>query len=173
MKAALFYGLGLLVLSFGATPAQAQARQACNVTVDITDTDPKGTHVRAGPGAAIIATLASPEEGWVAVHVTGLTGDWFEIDRAVLMGSDPPAGGKIVFRGKGYLHRSMLGLSGMQNGGAIYADHDIRSRSIDAHAVGDQTVDLLGCWEGFVKVRVKKGVGWTKDACTNLQTTCA
>ena len=30
--------------------AQTAERQACNVNVDITDTDPKGTNVRAAPG---------------------------------------------------------------------------------------------------------------------------
>jgi hypothetical protein len=40
-------------------------------------------------------------------------------------------------------------------------------------ARGDQQVDLLGCWGEFLKVHVKKGTGWTKAACTNMDTTCA
>jgi hypothetical protein len=41
------------------------------------------------------------------------------------------------------------------------------------HARGDQHVGLLGCWGEFLKVHVKKGTGWTKAACTNMDTTCA
>ena len=62
--------------------------------------------------------------------------------------------------------------SGMQNGGTIYADHDGESRPVDPTADGDQKVDLLGCWEGFLKVHVGKGTGWTREACTNMNTTC-
>ena len=38
---------------------------------------------------------------------------------------------------------------------------------------GDQPVTLLGCSGDFLKVRVKKGTGWTKGVCTNQRTTCA
>jgi len=127
--------------------------------------------VRATPGGAVIASLKNPGEGWIDVHITAEDGDWFEIDGANLVDADQP-GGKSIFRGKGYLHRSVLGVSGMQNGGTIYADHDSKSRPVDPHASGDQRVDLLGCWEEFLKVHARKGTGWTKQACTNMNTTC-
>jgi len=153
--------------------AQSAAKQACNVQVDITDTDPKGTNVRTTPGGAIIATLKnSTDDGWVIVHVTAQSGDWYEIDRASLMGADLPPAGKILFQGAGYLHKSVVGVRGMQNGGAIYLEHNIKSGLLDGHAAGDQQVDLLGCWGDFLKVHVKKGVGWTQQACTNMNTTC-
>jgi hypothetical protein len=153
---------------------QALEKQACNVDVDITDTDPKGTHVRSAPGGAVIATLRNPNvEGWIGIHITGQFGGWYEIDRANLINADLGPDGKIIFHGKGYLHKSVLGVSGMQNGGTIYSDHDLNSSPIDLHARGDQKVDLLGCWGEFLKVHVKKGTGWTKAACTNLDTTCA
>jgi hypothetical protein len=107
------------------------------------------------------------------VHVTGQLGDWYEIDRASLIGADQPSGGKAVFQGKGYLHKSVVGVSGMQYGGAIYLNHDIRSGLVDPHASGDQPVDLLGCWGEFLKVHVKKGTGWTTAVCTNMNTTCS
>ena len=55
----------------------------------------------------------------------------------------------------------------------IYGDHDVNSRPIDLHAAGDQKVEMLGCWGEFLKVRVGKGTGWTKEACTNMDTTCS
>jgi hypothetical protein len=153
--------------------AQAAEKQACNVNVDITDVDPKGTNVRATPGGAVMTSLKNPtQDGWIGVHVTGQLGDWYEIDRASLIDADMPDG-KAIFHGKGYLHKSVLGVTGMENGGVIYADHDTASPPVDAHAAGDQQVDMLGCWGEFLKVHVKKGTGWTKAACTNMNTTCA
>jgi hypothetical protein len=161
--------IALLALLAGGLPAGA--RQACDVRVDITDTDPRGTNVRATPGGAVIATLKNTGDGWIGVHVTAQDGDWFEIDGADLVDPGEPEA-KSMFRGKGYLHRSVLGVNGMQSGGTIYADHDSRSRPVDPHAAGDQSVDLLGCWEGFLKVHARKGTGWTKQACTNMVTIC-
>jgi hypothetical protein len=168
--AVAFWMLG----SASACWAQSAAKQACDVQVDVTDTDPKGTNVRATPGGAIIATLKdSGDDDWILVHVTAQFGDWFEIDRASLIGADQPTDGKLLFKGMGYLHKSVVGVSGMQNGGVIYLEHNLKSGLLDGHAAGDQQVDLLGCWGDFLKVHVKKGVGWTQQACTNMNTTCA
>jgi hypothetical protein len=78
----------------------------------------------------------------------------------------------VIFHGKGYLHKSVLGVSGMQNGGAIYSNHVVNSNPVDIHAAGDQQVDLLGCWGDFLRIHVKKATGWTMQACTNMNTTC-
>jgi hypothetical protein len=173
MKTLSAFVLALLAL---APPCVAQTaeKQACNVTVDITDTDPKGTNVRAAPSGAVIASLSNPNvEGWIAVHITGLAGDWYEIDRASLINADLGPDGKVLFHGKGFLHKSVVGVSGMQNGGTIYRDHDVNSSPVDPHAAGEQKVDLEGCWGEFLKVHVKKGTGWTRQACTNMDTTCS
>src|ERR1700722_4849775 len=120
MKKLAVFAFAWLALTTTAGLAQAVENQACNAEVDITDTDPKGTNVRAAPGGAVVASLKNPTaDGWIGVHVTGQLGDWYEIDRAKLIDADQPPGGKIVFQGKGYLHKSVLGVSGMQNGGAI------------------------------------------------------
>lgn len=158
-----------------ADPALAAAKNtACNVEVDVIDTDPHGTNVRASPGGAIIASLSNPNaEGWVSVHLTGMSGDWYAIDRARLINADQGPAGKVLLHSVGYLHKSVLGVSGMQNGGVIYADHDTKSPAIDRHAAGDQKVGMLGCWGEFLAVHVKSGDGWTKDACTNMDTTCS
>jgi len=173
MKASLTIAF-LMLTPIAAGFAQSAGKAACNAEVDVTDTDPKGTNVRATPGGAVIASLKNPSsDGWIAVHLTAQFDDWYEIDRANLIGADQPAGGKTIFHGKGFLHKSVLGVSGMQNGGSIYGDHDTRSPPVDLHAAGDQPVDLLGCWGEFLKVHVKKGTGWTRQACTNMNTTCS
>ena len=164
----------LMIAQPAACLAQSAAKQACNVEVDVTDTDPKGTNVRAAPSGDVIAALKNPtSDGWILVHLTGQDGDWFEIDRAKLIDSNLPSGEKVLFQGNGYLHKSVVGVSGMQNGGFIYRNHDVRTELIDAHAAGDQKVDLLGCWGEFLQVHVKKGTGWTTQACTNMNTTCS
>jgi hypothetical protein len=125
--------------------AQSVEKQTCNVNVDITDTDPKGTHIRATPGGALIASLSNPNvEGWIAVHITGQFGDWYEIDGAKFINFDFGPDGKVIFHGNGYLHKSVVGVSGMQNGGTIYRDDDVKSGPLDLHAAGEQQVDLLG-----------------------------
>jgi hypothetical protein len=175
MKILPAFAVALLALApTMSSVAQTADKQACNVNVDITDTDPKGTHVRATPGGAVIASLSNPNvEVWIAVHIAGQFGDWYEIDGAKLINSDFGPDGKVIFHGKGYLHKSVVGVSGMQNDGAIYRDHDVKSDPVDLHAPGDQQVDLLGCWGEFLKVHVKKGSGWTRQACTNMDTTCS
>lgn len=171
MKLSSVFAFTCLMLT-AANFAHAAERQDCNVNVDITDTDPKGTNVRAAPSGAVIATLKNTAaDGWIDVHITGQVGDWYEIDRAKQI--DVEVDPKIIFQGKGYLHKSVLGVSGMENGAAIYTDHNIKSSPVDPHAAGDQQVDLLGCWGDFLKVHVKKGTGWTTGVCTNMLTTCS
>jgi hypothetical protein len=172
MKNGLMPCLVLAVLGVGQV-AWADARPACNVNADIIDTDPKGTNVRAAPGGAILAALKNPGDGWIAVHVSGQMGDWYQIDRARLIDAGGPPEGSVIFHGQVWLHKSVLGVNGMHNGGVIYTDHDPKSRPIDAHAAGEQTVALLGCWGDYWKVRARKGIGWTKDICTNMNATCS
>jgi len=173
MKASLICAFLLLAPTMAAL-GQSASRQSCNVEVDVTDTDPKGTNVRSAPGGALIATLRnSTDNGWIIVHLSAQLGDWYEIDRASLVDNDLPRGGKTLFQGNGYLHKSVVGVGGMQNGGIVYRDHDIRTDLVDPHAAADQPVELLGCWGEFLKVHVRKGIGWTMHACTNMNTTCA
>jgi hypothetical protein len=170
----LLCGAMLASLPFHMPAAHADAQQVCSVDADVTDTDPKGTNVRAAPGGAVLASLTNPNvEGWVQVHIVGQLGDWYEVDRASLINADSGPRGKTLFQGQGYLHRSVLGVSGLENDAKIYTAHDEKSRPLDLHAPGDQKVEILGCWHEFLQVRVKKGTGWTKQACTNMDTTCS
>ena len=67
----------------------------------------------------------------------------------------------------------LVHLAAQQNGTAIYRDHAASSAKLDPHADGDQTIELLGCFGEFAKVRAKKGIGWTRQLCTNMVTTCS
>ncbi|HEY2447106.1 MAG TPA: hypothetical protein VGI20_15340 [Rhizomicrobium sp.] len=169
MRGRLFVAFAISMLG---TRAHAANPQMCNVVVDITDNDPKGTNVHATPGGAILAALKSSGDAWIEVHVTGQERDWYRIDRANLIDPGGSAEERVIFRGPGWLHQSVLGVSGLQGGSAIYRDHDAKGPLLDAHPSGDEPVTLLGCWGEFLKVRSKKGVGWTREACTNMVTTC-
>lgn len=152
-------------------PAPPAPGPACNVMLSVIDPDPRGTNVRKVPGGAVIATLRTSRvaDDWLEVHVVGQDGDWFLIDRADLVGDDS----RTVFRGRGYMHRTVLGADGLVNGEPIRADHDARSRRILASEDADQQVHVLACWGDFLEIRVKGGTGWTKSLCLNQRTTCA
>jgi len=151
-------------------PLAAAAPQTCNVMLDVIDPDIHGTNIRATPGGTVVATLAQPQQDdWIEVHVIGQEGDWFLIDRADQVGDAE----KTIFRGRGYMHRSVLGADGLVNGEPIRADHDVRSARILTSANADQPVALLGCWGDFLHIRIDGGTGWTKTVCRNQRTTCA
>ena len=159
---------GTMLLMVAAEGSAAETRQACDATVDITDTDPAGTHVRSAPGGAVVATLSNTGDGWISVHLAAQLGDWYEIDAASLVDSVRP---RDLFHGRGYVHKSVLGVSGMKNGGSLYVDADGK-RPLVSHVAGDQPVMLLGCRGSFLKVKVGKFTGWTREACTNMNSTC-
>lgn len=162
----------LLLSAVGSPPPPSPpAGPACNVMMSVIDPDPGGTNVRKAPGGAVIATLRTSRnvDDWLEVHVVAQDGDWFLIDRADLVGDDS----RTVYRGRGYMHRSVLGADGLINGEPIRADHDARSRQILASEDPDQQVHVLACWGDFMQIRVKHGIGWTKSLCLNQRTTCA
>jgi hypothetical protein len=167
---AMFAAMSALICLAG--NAQAAALQACNLAVDVIDTDPKGTNVRETPGGKVIAVLKTSSDpladDWIEAHVIGQSGDWFLIDGAKDVGDDE----KPIFHGKGYVHRSVLGSSGLWNGSALWSDHAETSPLVARQAAGDQTVLFLGCWGHFAKVRVGEGTGWTQSLCLNTRTTC-
>lgn len=162
----LLWPIGTLEAAQPAQPAAA----ACNVTASVIDPDPRGTNVRKTPGGDVAATLRTPREGddWIEVHVVGQAGDWFAVDRADLVGDAR----RTIWRGKGYMHHSVLGADGLINGEPIRTAPDIRSPQILASEEGDQQALLLACSGDFMKIRVKGGVGWTKSLCLNQRTTC-
>lgn len=166
------YAVGIVLLCLTGR-VQATESQACNVTADVIDGDPKGTNVRAAPGGTVIAVLKASSnpsaDDWIEVRIAGQSGDWFLIDRADLVGDDR----KTIFHGQGYVHRSVLGASGLQAGAQIRTDHDARSPMLVEHADGDQPVQFLGCWGEFAKIHIKEGTGWTRSLCLNQRTTCS
>jgi hypothetical protein len=104
-----------LLLTVSLAPAARAAGAVCNIMVDVTDTDPKGLNVRAAPGGKVIAALVNKAD-WIELHVVGQNGDWFEIDRANQLDNNRMGEDIVMWRGRGYVHRSTVGTSGLQNG---------------------------------------------------------
>jgi len=166
----LLCAVPLLLWPTGSLEAAGPATTACNVMASVIDPDPS-TNVRKAPGGDVAATLSTPRQGddWIEVHVVGQAGDWFAIDRADLVGDAR----KTIFRGKGYMHHSVLGADGLINGEPIRSGPNVDSPQILASEESDQQALLLACAGNFMKIRVKGGVGWTKALCLNQRTTCA
>src|SRR5690242_9604692 len=131
----------LLVVAtpLAAAPAIAPAPPtACSIAVDVTDSDPKGLNVRTTPGGKIITALVDNGD-WIELHVIAQAGDWYEIDKATQI--DNEGGDSVLWQGKGYVHKSTIGLSGLQQGATVYTDHDLKSRTLVTNANGDQRTD--------------------------------
>jgi len=167
---AMLAALSALVCLAG--DAEAQALHACDLNVDVIDKQPGPTNVRATPGGKVIATLAvSPKanDDDIEAHIVGQSGDWFLIDRAFEVGDVE----QTLFRGKGWLHRSVVGAYGLINGFPLWSDHDEKSPMVAKWTSGDQeNLVFLDCWGQFAKVRIKEGTGWTESLCLNGRTTC-
>jgi hypothetical protein len=160
-----------LTLACIALPARA-AETACNVIVDVTDTDPKGLNVRSMPAGRVVATLVDKAD-WIELHVIAQDGDWYVIDRANQIDNHRMGEEIVMWKGRGYVHKSTVGLSGLQNGANLYFDPDLKSHVVVQDAAGDQPTALLGCSGDFLRVKIGKGTGWTKEVCTNENTTCS
>ncbi|HEY7977077.1 MAG TPA: hypothetical protein VID67_02705 [Rhizomicrobium sp.] len=57
--------------------------------------------------------------------------------------------------------------------GIVRAGHDDKSKIITKVSDDDQATKLLGSWHDYSKVQFRKITGWTKDTCTNENTTCS
>jgi hypothetical protein len=162
----------LMGVSAMAAPRPA-TRQACDVVADVIDSDPNGTNVRRAPGGPIIASLKDRGNGWIEAHIVAQQGDWYEVDRAIRIDPGLPRGGKIIFRGHGFMHHDLLGISGLQSGARAYAKPDEHSPPTGFHVRDNEAVRLLGCSGQFYAVLRKDGKGWTRNICTNMNTTCS
>jgi hypothetical protein len=160
------------ILAFAALTAPAAAAEAarCNVTLAVTDQDPKGLNVRSAPDAkaSIVAVLKGGD--YIEVHVTGQSGQWYAIDRATRI--DTQKNDEVIFKGKGFVHGSKIGGS-LDGGSAVLDKPDDKSgKPIKWDQEHDDDFKLLGCSGQFVKIQGKKAVGWSDAVCTNQLTTC-
>lgn len=163
----------VLALLSLAMPAVAQGvATRCNAELAVTDPDPKGLNVRSGPDAKsnVIAVLKGGD--YITVHITGQSGQWYAIDSATMIDTNAPKD-KVIFHGQGFVHMSKVGGSGMFGTATILDKPDDKTgKPVKWDMQSDQPVDVLGCSGEFLKVKVRKVTGWSKEVCTNELTTC-
>jgi uncharacterized protein YraI len=177
-----------ITLATGPSVAPAQAAGpapqvvACDATVFVSDDDPAGLNVRAGPGtgAAVIARLR--EATWV--HVSGSDGAWMRIDRAIIDDGEG-AEGRVEFSGEGWVYGPLLGVEGA--GGDDGEGTSVRAGpSADAGKVGliqpdDGEATVQGCRGQWLQLEHRSYAnpgtvvrGWSRhdETCVNPNTVC-
>lgn len=172
----------LALLSVGNTFANRQGQTGkskivpCSVRAYVIDQDPGGLNVRSGPGKTYksIGNLPSQGVDGIGVHITGASGEWVRIDRAVEEGADQE---RVFFEGEGWVYAPMLGVSGMaitRGGTNLYQSPTTKSRFIIRIPGGDDSVIVRGCQGHWMYVEHKKKRGWAapNTLCANSLTTC-
>lgn len=148
----------------------------CDVRAYVIDHDAGGLNVRSGPGKSFKTIGNIPNQGvdGVGVHITGASGEWIRIDKALEEGADQP---RTFFSGEGWVYAALLGVSGMAitNGGTnLYQNATRKSRVVVRIPGGDDEVVIRGCRGGWMFIEYKKKKGWAAPdtLCANSLTTC-
>jgi hypothetical protein len=168
--------LAALTLAGALLAATASAQTvACDVKLNVTDTDPAGLNVRATPQGAIVAALKAKNR-WVQVHVTGQRGEWARIGDAREIDDETGGGEKTLFKGAGWVAISKLGIEELDAIAFIRDAPAEDARTLLKIHEGDEAklphATVLGCSGEFLQVRVGGLVGWTREYCSNQLTTC-
>jgi SH3-like domain-containing protein len=149
----------------------------CDVRAYVIDREPGGLNVRSGPvkTSKVIGNLPNSKVEGIGVHITGASGEWVRIDKAVEEGGDTE---RTFFQGEGWVYAALLGVEGMaitEGGTNLYQDTTTKSRVIIRVPGGDDSVKVRGCNGQWLYVEYKKKKGWAAPdtLCANSLTTCA
>ena len=162
--------VGALTLNTAAAAAPEAASVACDISVLVADTDPNGMNVRAAPSTRARVLQIIPVDASGLAVVREQRGAWFRI-----AGISNAETGENLFRGIGWVHRSLLGL-GVANGDTrLYAAPDSRSQVLRTLVADETPITLIGCSGQWAKVRAEGRVGWLSPSgqCSNPLTTCS
>lgn len=161
--------LTALALVAGA-PATAQPRGAgCAISAYVIDRDARGLNVRAGPSADARVLRVVSNEGSGVARIIGQRGAWFRVSTITDAESD-----STLFRGDGWVHASLLGVSVANADPRLYARPSRQSRAIATLIPEASQVTLIGCSGDWFRVRGAGRVGWLSRGgqCSNPVTTC-
>jgi SH3-like domain-containing protein len=159
----------LLILPQPSHAADPSVGAACSISAYLTDRDPNGVNVRAGPstGSAVLHVVGADIAGVAAIreHRRG----WFGIAGIVDAESDSP-----VFQGRGWVHGSLLGLDVANADPRLYAAPRSDSRVVATLRAADTQVTLIGCAGPWAHVRAGGRTGWlsAEGQCSSPLTTC-
>lgn len=164
-------GAAIAALSLTATaPGQAPAPPACAISAYVTDRDPNGLNVRAGPSAQARVLRTVSNAGSAVAVITGHSGGWFRISNL-----DDVEVDAHLFDGDGWVHGSLLGLDVANADPRLYAAANRRSRVLARLQPDFTRLTLVGCAGEWAQVRAEGRTGWLSPAgqCSNPVTTCS
>lgn len=180
---------GIVTLAAGtctvARPACAQppsAPTSCSVSAHLSDPDPAGTNVRAGPSATARVVAHIPHERAEGgdsfapeLEIVGFARGWAKV-RAVRF-ADYGEGETLLFDGPGWISGRLLSstLTRMPVLRRPVGSADAAGAAAPDTAVIQSIDDCLGPF-AHVVVRLASGrrvVGWTRGLCANQATTCS
>jgi len=125
---------------------QGQTSRVTIVPCDVEAAAIGRLNVRSGPGKTYKAIRNLPDQNveGMRVHITGASGEWVRIDRAIEEGGDPD---RTLFHGAGWVYAPLLFVSGMaitEGGTNLYQDTTKKSRVIIRFPGGDDAT-VRGC----------------------------
>jgi SH3-like domain-containing protein len=105
-------------------------------------------------------------------RITGQSGLWFRVSAIADAETDKNLN---LFRGDGWVHSSLLGLSVANADPRLYARPQRQSRALTRLVAEETQVSLIGCDGAWAQVRAAGRVGWLSPdgQCSNPLTTCA
>ncbi|HEV2866938.1 MAG TPA: SH3 domain-containing protein [Allosphingosinicella sp.] len=163
----------ILLTAMLASPAGAGERAMetpCSISAYVTDRDPHGLNVRAGPStrAAVLRVVSNAGSGVAAVRAR--RGGWFRV--AAIVDAESEA---ELFRGDGWVHRSLLHLDGTAADPRLYAAPRRDARVLARVDPDEADLVLIGCSGAWAQVHVRGRTGWLSPdgQCSNPLTTCA
>jgi SH3-like domain-containing protein len=172
VRQALAAILAALPLAAAAAPATYAPRGTpCDISAYLTDQDPNGLNVRAGPSGEtrVLRKVDNSASSGVA-RIKGRSGAWYRVSTIVDAETDA-----LLFRGDGWVHGSLVGLDVANGDPKLYARPSERGPVL-ARLTADQAgVTLIGCEGRWAKVRADGRIGWLSPdgQCSNPLTTCS
>lgn len=166
---------GFAIVAFAAlaaapAPSPAAAKPAqCSVDLYSVDQD-KVSNVRSAPSSDS-AIEAKIDPSYAVLHVTGVSGNWFHVTRIDDADTD-----KRLFKGSGWVHRSLLGLSVASGENWLRGAPNAAARKLVKLTPDGNRLDPLDCKGEWLKVTVDgHATGWIDRAaqCSNPLTTCS
>jgi hypothetical protein len=199
MRYALAAAAAIIALPSVAAPmpkADASGATQCEVHGYLTDTDPKGTNVRAAPDAhaAVIGHLppeysepTASESFAVEFTIIGSKNGWLLI-KAAETGQYGDGPTKTVFAGPGWISGALVGFtigSNVLRSGPAKTDKEV-VRLIDTdkgygpdsyavkrvHACQGHAVEVTAVLAPSLEKNAKPVRGWARHVCANQVTTC-
>ena len=171
----------ILLAATGLTDAAAPATTVpadtvkCDVSLNVTDPDPKGLNVRAAPKVAPdnIVGVLKPDGEWTTVHVIGSQGDWFLIDGAEMVDDNAAQGMRSAFKGQGWVHRSKVGGIEIEPRDVLEAPQaGAKSLMRGSDTARTAALKVMACQGKFIQLQGGNIKGWATRYCTNQRTTC-